>query len=370
MTGHGLSSVLSPAIDFQFPMGDIAAVVPYALPLAFVGILILLYQRFMKQTELNRNVLFVTSVLCLLSSFLLVFYAGFGPTLWGPMGPTFGSWWTFVGGLQAITDAVFGSVATAVLFLLAVTVVSGYVAFRVIVPPNPDFVALREQLKSAQDASGRVKSDIERLEREKKELTEFVAEKEQRLQVLQTELDGLKELVSEGEKARKALEVQLKEAASSAGAASDAEQELLDTIAKKDQAIGALQAQIEELRKSMKTPAIAAVATGGEATKTDTKTRELEAQLMEIRRRAETAADFAQSVITDLPELVSEVQASALDPSAKIALSTLLENIVKAIDRVSRPPGDKTQEGPRVEMIGAVMMAHEIADGIKKMARR
>ena len=54
---------------------------------------------------------------------------------------------------------------------------------------------------------------------------------------------------------------------------------------------------------------------------------------------------------------------------AKKSLVALVENLGRAMGRVSTTSADSKAEQPPVELIGAVLMMHEIIDGIKKIAR-
>jgi hypothetical protein len=249
MVGFGTLLGRNALIDFEFPMSDLVAVIPYVLPLLFIGISLLLFQRHLPRTERRRNLMVLIVLLCIISSSLLVLYAGFGSYWWRQDGVTLGSWWTFVGMLQAFTDLVFGSILGGVAYIALVTLFFVLVSLYVISPPNPDFVALRQDLKTAQDNASHFKSEAGKLESDNKRLTEFVSEKESSLKKLQDELDTLKGQVSEGAREKVKLEEELKAAA--AGIDDDKEQELLDTISKKDQSIGTLQSKLDELQKAL-----------------------------------------------------------------------------------------------------------------------
>ena len=368
MVGFGTLLGRNALIDFEFPMSDLVAVIPYVLPLLFIGISLLLFQRHLPRTERRRNLTVLIVLLCIISSSLLVLYAGFGSYWWRQDGVTLGSWWTFVGMLQAFTDLVFGSVLGGVAYIALVTLFFVLVSLYVISPPNPDFVALRQDLKTAQDNASHFKSEAGKLESDNKRLTEFVSEKESSLKKLQDELDTLKGQVSEGAREKVKLEEELKAAA--AGIDDDKEQELLDTISKKDQSIGTLQSKLDELQKALDSARAKPPAAGPpQAAHADVKLKEAEARLSEIRSRTETAVEVSDSMISELAQLMSLVESSRLEPSAKTALTGLIENLGKAVGRVSRPTGEKGRDEPRIEMIGAVMMIHEIVDGIRKIIR-
>ncbi len=355
--------------NITFPV-DLIAVIPYILPLLFVGILLLICQRYLPQTDRVRNIMVGLCIMCFLCAVMLTLYAGFGQSLWGPTGPTLGSWPVFIEGIQWVTSSIFGSAVSGVLFIALVTIGFLVLTYYVIPPPNPDFIKLNEELRTAQETADRMKNESQKLESERKKLTEFIAEKEQRLKTLQTEIDQLKQAISESDKVRKTLETQLSEASKARTAGADAEQEYLKTIAEKDNTISRLQAEIERLKKERATITPKA---GHEDTQKiaslESRTRELEAQLADIKSRAETATEVADSVISDLAQLMSQIDSSRLDPAAKIALTSLVEGLGRAIGRISRPPADGSQQAAKIELIGAVLMVHEIADGIKRLTR-
>ncbi len=119
-------------------------------------------------------------------------------------------------------------------------------------------------------------------------------------------------------------------------------------------------------------PGVPSVSPGGDQATLkalETKLKFDEAKLESLNRRAETATEVADSVISDLAHLISQVESSKLDAQAKKVIATLIESLGKAVNRVSRPTGEKTAEEPKVEIIGAVMMIHEIVDTVKKMTR-
>ena len=63
---------------------------------------------------------------------------------------------------------------------------------------------------------------------------------------------------------------------------------------------------------------------------------------------------------------MSLIDGSSLEPSAKTAIADLVSGLGRAIGRVAGPPGERDKKSPKIEMIGAVMMVHEILDGIKR----
>ncbi len=370
MVGNIIWNTLAPQAmqtNILFP-SDLIAVIPYVLPLLFVGILLLIYQRYLPQTDLVRNIMVVVCVLCFLSAMVLVLYAGFGQNMWGPTGPTLGSWSVFIEGVQWVTSVIFGSAVGGLLFVVLVALGLMVLVYYVIPPPNPDFVRLREDLKASQDTVSQLKSESQKLESERKRLTEFVAEKEQRLKSLQAEIDQLKKAVNESEKTRKALETQLGEVTREKTAHADTEQEYIAQITEKDKTISRLQAEIDQLKKAAGTVTKTTTEDTQKMAMLDGRIKELERQLADIRSRSETAAEVADSVISDLAQLISQIDGSRMDPAAKIALTTLVEGLGRAVGRISRPTADGTQQA-KVELIGAVLMVHEIADTIKRLTR-
>jgi hypothetical protein len=343
------------AIDIEYPMKDVLAVTPYVLPLLFIGAVVLLYQRHMPQDSGRRNLMVAVGGVSLLAGIIMLLYAGFGGTPWVP-GQDFGSYQEFMGVIQIMTDLLYGDIFIGTLYIGIVAIIFAGIASKVISPPDPDFVALRDVLKEAQDKMKSMKGDVQKLEGENKELTEFLTEKENSLNALQAQLDAIKTEVSEREAAMAAMEASI----TSAAVSPDQEQEFLQTISEKDQTISNLQAEIELLKvKAESAPSAAPVAV-------DT---EIMAKLQDYVRRAETASEVSDSVISDLAELISQVESSPLDVSAQIALTNLIKTMGRAMGRVSAPPSGLVKAEPKIELIGAVMIAHEIIDGIKKMAR-
>jgi uncharacterized phage infection (PIP) family protein YhgE len=348
-------------------MSDLVAVIPYVLPLLFMGVMLLLFQRHLPQTQPRRKVMVFGTLFCFVSSILLVAYAGFGSYWWLPGDhPTIGSWLLFVSVLQWLTDSIFGSILGGVAYIAVLVVVFTLVARSVISPPNPDFVALREELKTAQDSSGHLKSENQKLATDNKRLTEFVSEKEESLKKLQSELALLKEHAGESSKEKARLEEEIRIAAENALA--EKEQEFLDTVSKKDQTIGTLQSQIGELKAALQAAAGRAPSAAG-TPKTESKMSEAQARLNEIANRSETAAEVSDSVISELAELMSQIESSRLDPAAKITLTTLIEALGKSVGKLSRAAETRPKDDPKVELIGVVMMVHEVIDTVKRTIR-
>ena len=368
MVSPSITSGIGALIDFEFPGSDLAAVVPYVLPLIFVGTVFLLYQRYMSREELRRNLLVLGGIVCYALAFLLVLYAGFGAVWWGADEVTFGSWSLFVGVLQFITDSIFGMVFVGVAYIVLIGVLFAVLANRVISPPDPDFTSLKQELAAAKDDAKGYKPEIQKLESENKKLSEFVSEKEANLATFHGEIETLKALVAEREAAHMELEAQLKAAASPTEISDDKENELLVTISEKDQRIGVLQSELANLRLIIESAEKKATVGGGEkVTQLEAALKSRESEFEDYNRRAQTATEVADSVMSDLALLVSQVESSSIDSSAKVALTSLIENLGKSMGRVTGPPSERDK--PKIELIGAVMMAHEIVDSIKKMTR-
>jgi hypothetical protein len=341
------------AIDIGYPQVDVLAVTPYVLPLLFIGAAILLYQRHLPQDSGRRNLLVAAGGGSFLAGIIMLLYASFGGTPW-ISGHDFGTYPEFMGVIQIMTDLIYGNIFIGALYIVVIAAVFGAIASKVISPPDPDFVALRDVLKEAQNKMKSMKDNVQKLEGENKELNEFLSEKENSLTALQGQLDAIREEVAEREAAMKAMEASL----SSAGMSADQEQELLQTISVKDQTISNLQSEIEMLKVKAESGAVPG------AVDADSM-----AKLQDYVRRAETASEVSDSVISDLAELISQVESSPLDVSAQIALTSLIKTMGRAMGRVSAPPSGLVKAEPKIELIGAVMIAHEIVDGIKKLTR-
>ncbi|MFX1606579.1 MAG: hypothetical protein ACFFDD_11820, partial [Promethearchaeota archaeon] len=100
------------------------------------------------------------------------------------------------------------------------------------------------------------------------------------------------------------------------------------------------------------------------------KLREAQTKWEDLARRAETASEVSDSVISDLVELISQVESSNQSEGGKKALVALIESLGRSMTRVAREVGDSHGEEPKVEMIGAIIMVNEVVDTIKKMVRQ
>jgi predicted nucleic acid-binding Zn-ribbon protein len=352
---------------------NLAAVLPYALPLIFGGILLLLYQRFLPQEERRRNAIVFVGIAGLLVAALMILYAGFGSGWWSSESIPFGSYDIFFAVLQRVTNMVFTySIVYFLIYLSGTVVIFVLMARYVITPPEPDFVALRDQLKELTASANSITKQKKDLESENKRLNEFIKEKEDALTNLKVELEGLKASVAERETSVAEMETKLR--AAPAGH-SETEEDLLGTISKKDETISRLQEEIADLR--LMTEAGEPRAAGASASHdAQHKIDELDAGLKAARsklddygRRAETAAEVSDSVISDLAELISKISSSELDVPTKKALSGIIEGLGRSMGRIAGQSAER-DDSPKVELIGAVMMVHEIVDSVKKLTRK
>jgi hypothetical protein len=218
-----------PLIDFEFPGSDLVAVLPYVLPLLFIGTLLMLYQRFMDRAERKRNAILGGGIVCLLFSIGLIVFAGYGSGWWRTDGQSFGSWWEFAGGLQWLSDALFDSVLVGTIYVVAWLFIVAIIGRSIIAPPNPDFVKLNDELKEARSEAESAGTRIQEVEAENKRLNEFVTEKESALGALQSQVDSLQERIA-------VLQAQLEEPPAIPADASR-EEELRTVISQKDQTI-------------------------------------------------------------------------------------------------------------------------------------
>ena len=340
--------------SIQWPESDLLAVIPYIIPLVLFGITLFFYQRHMPQDDLKRNLLVLLMLFCYFSAFILVLYAGFGSA--GDW--SLGSWSFFIIVVNFVTRNVFGSSIIGTVYIIAISIFAIFVAYRVITPPEPDFVSLREELKESREKAEFMREKAYQLEGENKQLKEFLSGKETTLSVLQEEIDALKKSFSEKEAM---LMTQLQEAtitAEPAAAESGPEEELLQTISRKDQTISELQNEIVQLKSLLET--------SGEEPVVEIETGDSKSILDDYTRRAETATEVADTVISDLAELMSMIDGSSMEPSAKSAVTDLVSGLGRAIGKVAGPPGEREVDVPKIEMIGAVMMVHEILDAVKR----
>jgi len=361
MTSSIAPAELGMLVTFEFPMDDIVASLPYVLPMITAGVLLLLYQRHLVHTSTKRNLMLFFGGLSFVAAIIAVLYASLG----GIFG--FGSWTTFVNGLQLLTNLFFGSIFSSLVYVLSFIVILGLISYYVISPPDPDLTSLREDLKNAEQESKTVKGDIKKLETENKRLNEFVTEKEDRLNALASELDTIKAEVSEREKSLAIMEEQLK-AKGEPVAAPDAG--MVEQLKMKDHHIASLESEIADLRMAAAgVPVAAPVDDGGIVTELSAKLKEAQTRWEDLSRRAEAASEVSDSVISDLVELISQVESSNKDEGAKKALVTLIESLGRSMTRVARDVGDTHGEEPKIEMIGAIIMVNEIVDTIKKTVR-
>ncbi len=345
MATGSLSGILL-AIDYTSPVDALVAVSAYAVPLMVFGIFLLFYQRNLPQEDLLRNIIVITGVLSLVGTALAILYAGFGSMWWGPEGLTFGSWGTFVAALRIGTEFIFGGIWLGVLYLIGVGFFMVILAYFVVSPVEPDVVAMRRTISEARAEADALRSQLQELEAENKRLNEFLVQREDRLAELEKELSGLRD-----ELARLESEA-------------PSEEKFRADIAERDERIRQLQAEVQQLRGELASRP--AVVDDASLEKLRSQLAELQKDLEELRNRSETATQVAESVISDTDEVVRSIEESSLEPRVKETLVTIVRDLDDALKRVSGPP---TDDRPRVEMIGAVMMLHEIVDSVKRLTR-
>ncbi len=360
-------------VNFGAPMDDIVATLPFVLPLLFIASILMLYQRHLPRDEMKRNLMVLFSIVSIVLSAGLLLYATSGALWW-----TFGSWAMFSSALQLITDYVFGSAITSIVYVAAVGILFTIFTYFVISPPEPDLAGLREDIKLTREVAQLSKQAIYKLEGENKKLNEFISEKEESLATLEGELEVIKAEVSERETSIKLMEDQLK--GKGKAVPSKIEDELRAQIEERNLNIDSLQTEIADLRlvlDNTETAHAIAEPTGDVAPVIDdSNVKELEAKLQVIQakwedliRRSETASQVSDSVISDLVELISQVESSDREDSAKQTIVSLIEGLGRSMTRVAREAGDAQLDGPKIEMIGAILMVNEIVDAIKKMVR-
>ena len=360
MTGYFTSVGYEMLVEFEAPMDDIVAALPYVVPLLALAVMMFLYQRHLPQDSRNRNVMLLIGILATGVAIIAVLYSTFGTML------GFGSAATFRNFLQLLTDIFFGSVMSSLLYVASFVFILSIIAYYVISPPDPDFVALRDEVKSLKDESKTSKDELQKLEVENKRLNEFVSEKEESLTALQGELETIKAEVGERETSITLMEEQLKAASTAAPALDDG---LVEQIKMKDAFIQSLESEIADLRLAAEGVVKPAAADDSIVPELSSKLKEAQTKWEDLARRAETASEVSDSVISDLVELISQVESSSQSDGGKKALVALIESLGRSMTRVAREVGDSHGEEPKVEMIGAIIMVNEVVDTIKKMVR-
>ncbi|MFW9836153.1 MAG: hypothetical protein ACFFE7_01430 [Candidatus Thorarchaeota archaeon] len=347
---------------FEAPMDDIVASLPYVVPLLTLAILLFLYQRHLPQNATKRNGLIFIGILSFGVALIAVLYSTFG-LLYG-----FGSASLFGNFLQLLSDLFFGSILSSLLYILGFIVGLSIIGYYVISPPDPDFVSLNDELKSLNDEAKSSKDELQKLEAENKRLNEFVSEKEDSLTTLQGELEAIKAEVGERETSIALMEKQLK-----AGpvAASVSDEGIVEQLKMKDALIESLETEIADLRIAAEGASRPSTAPVDEniVTELSSKLKEAQTKWEDLSRRAETASEVSESVISDLVELISQVESSNQSDGGKQALVALIESLGRSMTRVAREVGDTHGEEPKIEMIGAIIMVNEVVDTIKKMVR-
>ncbi|MBE0526129.1 MAG: hypothetical protein IH631_04255, partial [Candidatus Thorarchaeota archaeon] len=281
--------------------------------------------------------------------------------------------------LQVITNFIFNSAATSLVYIVAVGILFAVFAYFVITPPEPDLAGLREDLKLTREVAQLSKQAIYKLEGENKKLNEFINAKEEALATLEGELESIKAAIGERETSIKLMEDQLKGKI----VPNKVEDELKAQLQERDQSIESLQVEIADLRLVLENTETTATASGPTPSASsiapvidDKLVKDLEAQLHTIQakwedlaRRSETASQVSDSVISDLVELISQVQGSKRDDSSKQTIVQLIEGLGRSMTRVAREAGEPQFNEPKIEMIGAILMVNEIVDAIKKIVR-
>jgi hypothetical protein len=351
-------------IDFaDWIIEDIFAVFPYVFPMLMVGSMLFFYQRHLPQESTKRNGLVLAIIILYGGGFFFLFTAAFGN---GAIITQWGFWDEFMGVIQVLTDLIFTSIYGAIGYVLLIAAIFAGGMLVVVSPPDPDFVALREDLQAEKASAEHAQGELQKIEAENKRLNEFIGEKEEALAALEGELEVLKSQVDERERTLGEMETRLAAGPPSAGEGT--EEELLATISNKDQTISTLQDEIANLRLMLETKPAAAPPSES-AERSDAMVKQYEMKLEDFKRRAETASQVADSLISDLAELMSQVDRSPINEAAKDALRGLVEELGRSVNRLAGPPGERGAGDARIEMIGAVMIVHEIMDGVKKIAR-
>lgn len=353
-------------VDIEAPMDDILAVLPYVLPMMLIAIMLLFYQRHLPRDDFQRNGIVFLSILFIASSSLIVLYAGFGSRWWGPTGLPFGSYAAFVAGLQVLTNVVFGSVLGSMLYILAVTGVFVFIIYYTVSPPEPDVVALREEIRISKEESVGIRERIQKLEAENKQLNEFITEKETALTALEGELEGIKSEVGEREASIALMEEELssKPVPAIVGDRSDLEKQLKA----REQTIEALMHEITSLKEA--TSSASSPVSSAQMDELQVSLQECRARWEDLIRRADTAAEVSDSVVSDLVELISQVESSNRADPAKQVLIPIIETVGRSMTRISKEVADVRDDEPRIELIGAIIMVSEIVDAIKKVIRK
>lgn len=349
-------------ITLGSPTDNILAIGIFALPLAALSIILLVYQKHLPAGDNKRKFMILFGIVGLLATFIGVLYAASSALPW-----TFGSYPTYLYGLRLLVDVFFGSVTVSLLYITGCIVFFALLAHFIIAAPEPDLVSLRTELKAAKEEAKTVKDAIQRLEVDNKRLNEFLSEREDSLATLEGELETIKAEIGEREASISLMEEQLRAKAQPSGV----ENTLRQQLQQKDTTIESLQNEIADLRLILEnTPAAETSKSSSKSVEIEKSLQESQARWTDLARRAETASEVSDSVISDLVELISQVQSSKKEESAKQAMISLIEGLGRSMTRVSREVGDVGADEPKVEMIGAIIMTNEIVDTIKKMIRQ
>ena len=156
MTNHLTSIGYQLLVEFEIPMDDIVASLPYVVPLLALAILLFLYQRHLPQSATKRNIILCVGILSFGVAMIAVIYSAFGATF------GFGSATTFGNFLQLLTDIFFGSIWSSLLYVAGFIVVLSVIGFYVISPVDPDLVALRDELNGSKNESKTSKEELQK----------------------------------------------------------------------------------------------------------------------------------------------------------------------------------------------------------------
>lgn len=363
MTNYVSSKGYGLLVEFEVPMDDIVATLPYVVPLLTLAVLLFLYQRHLPQNAMKRNIMLLIGILSFGVAMIAVLYSTFGSIL------GFGSVGTFGLFLQFLTDLFFGSIWSSLLYVAAFIIILSMISYYIISPPDPDFVALQDDIRSLREEAKTSKNELQKLETENKKLSGLLSEKEDSLTALEGELEAIKAEVGEREKSIALMEEQLKKGAAPTPVTDNVLQE---KIMMKDALIESLETEIADLR--LATEGVSRTPTphtdDNIVVELSAKLKDAQTKWEDLARRAETASEVSDSVISDLVELISQVESSSQSDGSKQTLVSLIESLGRSMTRVAREVGDSHGEEPKVEMIGAIIMVNEIVDSIKKIVRQ
>jgi hypothetical protein len=358
MVFEDASHLFLPLVSIGAPMDDIVASLAFVIPALILGLMLLFYQRHLARDDMKRNLIVFVGLLSIVGSALVLLYAGFGSRWYGPTDLPFGSYFFFTMMLQMLSDVIFGSVLISLLYVVGIAALFTALIHYTISPPEPDVVSLREELRVTRDQASGLQEQMKKVEAENKRLNEFVSERETALTTLEGELEAIKAEVGEREASIALMEEELGSKTPAVAPALDADME--QQLAARDQTIESLMRELEALR-----------AGSGDVVAQELRVshEDLQAKWEDLVRRAETASEVSESVVADLVDLMSQVEASKKDDATKRSLVSLIEALGRSMTRVSREAGQAAGDEPPVMAIGAIIMVNEAVDAIKKIIR-